>query len=81
MPGRCSRMRVLYPRTKANCAAQDIAQAVQDADFVQENVPEREELKISVHEEISRMPARMWSSHQAHPGFCPAAGAIAHRAQ
>ena len=34
--------------------AQDIAQAVQDADFVQENVPEREELKISVHEEISR---------------------------
>ena len=34
--------------------AQDIAQAVQDADFVQENVPEREELKISVHEEISQ---------------------------
>ena len=34
--------------------AQDIAEAVQDADFVQENVPEREELKISVHEEISR---------------------------
>ena len=34
--------------------AQDIAQAVQDADFVQENVPEREELKIAVHEEISR---------------------------
>ncbi len=34
--------------------AQDIAQAVHDADFVQENVPEREELKISVHEEISR---------------------------
>ena len=33
---------------------QDIAQAVQDADFVQENVPEREELKISVHEEISQ---------------------------
>lgn len=34
--------------------AQDIAEAVQDADFVQENVPEREELKISVHEEISQ---------------------------
>ena len=34
--------------------AQDIAEAVQDADFVQENVPEREELKISVHEEISK---------------------------
>lgn len=34
--------------------AQDIAQAVQDADFVQENVPEREELKIAVHEEISQ---------------------------
>ena len=34
--------------------AQDIAEAVQDAEFVQENVPEREELKISVHEEISQ---------------------------
>ena len=34
--------------------AQDIAEAVQDADFVQENVPEREELKVSVHEEISQ---------------------------
>ncbi|RPG00796.1 MAG: L-carnitine dehydrogenase [Proteobacteria bacterium TMED51] len=34
--------------------AQDIAEAVQDADFVQENVPEREELKISVHEKISQ---------------------------
>ena len=34
--------------------AQDIAEAVADADFVQENVPEREELKIAVHEEISQ---------------------------
>ena len=33
--------------------ASDIAEAVSDADFVQENVPEREELKIAVHEEIS----------------------------
>ena len=34
--------------------ASDIAEAVSDADFVQENVPEREELKIAVHEEISQ---------------------------
>ena len=34
--------------------ANDIAEAVSDADFVQENVPEREELKIAVHEEISQ---------------------------
>ena len=34
--------------------ASDIAGAVSDADFVQENVPEREELKIAVHEEISQ---------------------------
>jgi len=34
--------------------ADDIAGAVHDADFVQENVPEREELKIAVHEEISQ---------------------------
>ena len=34
--------------------ASDIAEAVSDADFVQENVPEREKLKIAVHEEISQ---------------------------
>ena len=44
--------------------AQDIAQAVQDADFVQENVPEREELKISVHEEISRHAREEWRGHR-----------------
>ena len=32
----------------------DIETAVADADFVQENVPEREDLKIAVHEEIGR---------------------------
>ena len=34
--------------------APDIEKAVTDADFVQENVPEREDLKIAVHEEIDR---------------------------
>ena len=34
--------------------APDIETAVADADFVQENVPEREDLKIAVHEEIGR---------------------------
>ncbi|HJP11508.1 MAG: 3-hydroxybutyryl-CoA dehydrogenase [Proteobacteria bacterium] len=34
--------------------APDIEAAVVGADFVQENVPEREDLKISVHEEIGR---------------------------
>ena len=34
--------------------ADDIATAVTQADFIQENVPEREALKIEVHEEISR---------------------------
>lgn len=33
--------------------ANSIADAVADADFIQENVPEREELKIAVHQEIS----------------------------
>ena len=34
--------------------ADDIAAAVAQADFIQENVPEREDLKIAVHEEISQ---------------------------
>ena len=33
--------------------ADDIAAAVAQADFIQENVPEREALKIEIHEEIS----------------------------
>ena len=37
--------------------APDIEAAVVGADFVQENVPEREDLKISVHEEIGRYAA------------------------
>ncbi len=34
--------------------ADSIAEAVADADFVQENVPEREDVKIAVHHEISQ---------------------------
>ncbi|MDP6141433.1 MAG: 3-hydroxyacyl-CoA dehydrogenase NAD-binding domain-containing protein [Arenicellales bacterium] len=37
--------------------ADDIAAAVTAADFIQENVPEREDLKIAVHEEISQHAA------------------------
>ena len=43
-------------RNKLEFAA-DIKEAVNGAQFVQENVPEREDLKISVHEEIGRYAA------------------------
>ena len=43
-------------RNKLEFAA-DIQEAVTGAQFVQENVPEREDLKISVHEEIGRYAA------------------------